>query len=140
MQESKPPAMNEPFTIDLQVRFRDLDVLSHVNNAVYASYLEQARAGYFDEVLDRSLDSVNTVLARLEIDFQAPIDFESTVTITVQVPRLGESSIPMSYEVLANDSLAATAETVQVVWDPASGGAEPIPEEWRRRIEQYEDL
>lgn len=131
--------MSNPFTTDIGVRFRDLDVLGHVNNAVYSSYLEQARAGYYDEVLDLSLDEVDTVLARLEIDFISPIELGEIATVELRVPELGQSSIPMDYEVRADGALAATAETVQVVWDPESGGSVPIPDGWRQRIETYED-
>ena len=36
------------FDVELAVRYRDLDTLGHVNNAVYATYLEQARTRYVD--------------------------------------------------------------------------------------------
>jgi len=34
----------------LQVRFRDLDPLAHVNNSVYFIYFEEARSHYFDQL------------------------------------------------------------------------------------------
>jgi acyl-CoA thioester hydrolase len=34
--------MDDPFTVPMEVRFRDIDSMGHVNNAVYATYLEQA--------------------------------------------------------------------------------------------------
>jgi acyl-CoA thioester hydrolase len=34
----------------MDVRYRDLDTWNHVNNAVYATYLEQARIDYLDSV------------------------------------------------------------------------------------------
>jgi len=32
-----------PVRVPLQIRWRDLDALGHVNNAVYVTYFEQAR-------------------------------------------------------------------------------------------------
>ncbi|HEX4206701.1 MAG TPA: thioesterase family protein [Ktedonobacteraceae bacterium] len=34
----------------LQIRFRDLDPLAHVNNSVYVIYFEEARSHYFDQL------------------------------------------------------------------------------------------
>ena len=34
----------------VQIRFRDLDPLAHVNNTVYFVYLEEARSFYFDQL------------------------------------------------------------------------------------------
>lgn len=62
--------MENPFTLPIEVRFRDLDVMGHLNNAVYASYLEQARAEYFQSVLASPLDEVPTVLVHLEVDYR----------------------------------------------------------------------
>ena len=55
-----------PFVIQERVRFRDVDSFGHINNAVYSTYLEQARL----DVLG-GLGSV--ILARVEIDFRAEL-------------------------------------------------------------------
>ena len=39
------------FETTIGVRYRDIDAMGHVNNAVYATYLEQARVRYVDHVL-----------------------------------------------------------------------------------------
>lgn len=132
--------MAHQYTHELQVRFRDLDTMAHVNNAVYASYLEQARVGYFREVVGERLESVSTVLARYEIDFRRPITVDDAVTVAVDAATLGSSSITLEYDVRAADGdgadrLAATASTVSVLVDPETGDAQPLPEAWRERIE-----
>lgn len=55
------------------------------------------------------------------------------------VTDLGESSIVMDYELSAEDDVAATAETVQVVIDFETERAVPIPDEWRERINQHRE-
>ena len=121
---------------DIQVRFRDVDSMHHVNNAVYATYLEQARAAFYDEVVGEPLTDVDTVLVTLTIDYRAPIELGDRVTVTVEVPELGESAIPMEYEITLEDgTVAATAESVQVAFDREVGTSRPIPEAWRRAIE-----
>jgi hypothetical protein len=63
------------------VRFRDIDALGHMNNAVYATLVEQARIGFLSP---KGADAENMILARLEIDFRAPVEFGETVEISVQ--------------------------------------------------------
>ena len=48
------------------VRFRDLDSIGHMNNAVYATFVEQARIAFLSP---RGAAVENMILARLEIDF-----------------------------------------------------------------------
>jgi acyl-CoA thioester hydrolase len=128
------------FLADVNVRFRDIDAMGHVNNAVYATYLEEARTTYFDEVLDASLADVQTVLANLSLEFRRPIELDNDVTVAVRVPELGESSVPMEYEVRADGEVAATGEAVQVAVDGDTGESRPIPDAWREKIEAFEGL
>jgi acyl-CoA thioester hydrolase len=128
------------FLADVNVRFRDIDAMGHVNNAVYATYLEEARTAYFDEVLDASLADVQTVLANLSLEFRRPIELDNDVTVAVRVPELGESSVPMEYEVRADGEVAATGEAVQVAVDGDTGESRPIPDAWREKIEAFEGL
>ncbi|WP_058364847.1 acyl-CoA thioesterase [Haloparvum sedimenti] len=128
------------FTTEIGVRFRDIDAMGHVNNAVYATYTEQARTDYFREVTDRGLDGIPSVLATLSVDFRAPVTLEEgSVTVSLDVPELGRSSIPMSYEIRTEKGVAAEAETVQVIVDE-SGDSMPIPDDLRSAIEAYHDL
>ncbi|MEM4779955.1 MAG: thioesterase family protein [Halalkalicoccus sp.] len=128
------------FSTDVQVRFRDIDAMGHVNNAVYATYVEQARTEYFTEVLDESLEAVPSVLASLELSYERPITLGQSVTVGIDVPELGRSSLPMHYEVLANGERAATAESVQVFLDPETQRPYPIPDRFRERIAAFEGL
>jgi acyl-CoA thioester hydrolase len=126
-----------PFTADIQIRYRDLDTQNHVNNAVYGTYLEQARAAYIEHTLGESLDQCQVVLAHISIDYRAPVTLaDESVTVAVRVCDLGESSIPMEYEIRTGSGVAATAESVMVATDE-NGDSRAIPEEWRDTIETY---
>ena len=46
--------MSFRFSVPIEVRFRDLDAIGHVNNAVYLTYLEQARLGYWKHITGRT--------------------------------------------------------------------------------------
>ena len=74
---ASPPMDGYPFVHREHVRFRDLDAMGHINNAVFATYIEQARVEYLASlsvldgpVYDQGAESM--ILARIEIDFRAP--------------------------------------------------------------------
>ncbi|QAU14277.1 acyl-CoA thioesterase [Halorubrum sp. BOL3-1] len=129
------------YTADIDVRFRDIDAMGHVNNAVYATYIEQARTRYFRDVLDMDLSESSTVLASISIDFRRPIELsDGEVTVTVELADLGRSSATMTHEVRVGDAVAAEAEATLVSLDPDTGEPAPIPEEHRAGMESYHDI
>lgn len=122
------------YTTEIQVRFRDLDPMQHVNNALYVTYLEQARAEFYEEVVGVPLADIDTVLAQLEVSYERAIDDVGSVTVELEVGDLGSSSIPMDYEIRAGDERYATAKTVQVFFDRETGDSRPIPDRHRERL------
>ncbi|WP_115863061.1 acyl-CoA thioesterase [Halorussus litoreus] len=136
------------FTTEVDVRFQDLDAMGHVNNAVYATILEEARVAYFREVLDLQLNEIGSVLASLELDFRRPVSSTGPVTVAVRVPELGTSSLRMDYEIRENagaaadgddGGVAAEGHTVQVAVN-RDGDSRPIPDDWREGIREFEGL
>jgi acyl-CoA thioester hydrolase len=128
------------YTVDIDVRFRDIDALGHVNNAVYATYVEQARTRYFRDVLDVDISEASTVLASISIDFRRPVELsDGAVTVTVDVADLGRSSATMTHEVRVGGAVAAEAEATLVSLDPETGEPAPLPEDHRAGMEPYHD-
>jgi acyl-CoA thioester hydrolase len=123
------------YETEMQVRFRDVDAMQHVNNAVYATYLEQARVDYYADVLGVGLDDIDTVLVNLNIDYRSQIELDDEVTVAMGVRSIGKSSVTMAYEVRVGERVAATAETVQVYVDPDGDGSRPLPATWVDRME-----
>jgi acyl-CoA thioester hydrolase len=126
----------------LQVRFRDIDAFGHVNNAVFFSYLELARIRYLLDVLepDEPFDRLPLILARVELDFRSPIMFGEEVEVETQVDGIGRSSMAMSHRMTAgaDHRLVGEAQSVLVTYDYAIARPMPVPDEWRRRIGDYE--
>jgi len=57
------------YETEIDVRYSDLDSLGHVNNAVYATYLELARVRYLQDAFDAPAEEPDFVVAHLELDF-----------------------------------------------------------------------
>ncbi len=126
-----------PYVTEMEVRFRDLDPLGHVNNAVYASYLEQARVGYYEEVVDVSVDEISFVLANLEIEYKRAIEHGEEVRVGVRTSDVGDKSMTTEFRVEADGELAAVAETVQVAVNE-EGSSTKLPDEWEDAVQEYE--
>jgi acyl-CoA thioester hydrolase len=124
--------------IELDVRFRDIDALGHVNNAVYSTYLEQARLEYLADVVGVDLLDADVVLGAIDVDFRRPVEYGESITVRLRAGELGTSSIPLENEVRADGEVAATAEAVMVTYDPVAGEPRPIPDAWRERIRAHE--
>lgn len=127
------------YETEVSVRFQDLDVAGHVNNAVYVTYLEEARVDYLREVLGiEGVEELSAVVAHTEIDYKKPVRDDSHVTIALRTREPGTSSVPMEYEIRAGDEVVATAETVMVTVDYETGETRPMPDSWREQIAAFE--
>jgi acyl-CoA thioester hydrolase len=113
------------------VRFRDVDSMGHVNNAVFLTYLEEARIAF---LLPLGAEASSMILARVEIDFRAPLRMGDEVEIGVRPANLGTKSFELEYEVRTRDLVAAEAKTVIVSFDYASGRSIEVPESWREAL------
>ena len=126
----------------LQVRFRDIDAFGHVNNAVFFSYVELARIRYLLDVLEIEADfsTLPLILARVELDFRAPVYFGDELEVATRVDRIGNTSFAMSHRVTAGDDqrLVAEVETVLVTYDYRTASPIRVPDEWRASIGAFE--
>jgi acyl-CoA thioester hydrolase len=126
----------------LQVRFRDTDAFGHVNNAVFATYVELARVRYLTEVLQPTdrFHRLPLILARLVVDFRSPIELGEEVAVETRVERIGRTSMAMTHRMTTGTEgrLAADVESVIVVFDYAAARPIPVPDDWRRRIGAFE--
>ena len=131
---------DRPHRTTLQVRFRDTDAFGHVNNAVFATYVELARVRYLIDVLqpEQAFSRLPLILARVELDFRSPIQFGEEVVVESAIDRIGTTSFAMSHRVMANERLAADVQSVLVTYDYDAARPIPVPDEWRRRFAAYE--
>lgn len=125
------------FEHEIEVRFRDLDALGHVNNAVYLSYLEQARVAYWQRVAGASGVFRHFILARVECDYRAPLTLGQRAVVRLRVSHVGRSSFTIEYELLnaRTRAVVANARTVLVMYDYDAGRPVPITDEMRLKLE-----
>lgn len=122
----------------IEIRWRDMDAFKHVNNAVYATYLEECRDELVENVLADVGDGWDFVLARVAIDYRRELTQDDGVVVaTCAVARIGTSSVTLSEEIrtLAGE-LATEAEAVLVARDRGTGRSRPLTDAERRAFER----
>ena len=114
----------------IEIRWRDVDAYRHVNNAVYATYLEECRDELSENVLAGVGDTWDYVLARVAIDFRRELTLDdNAVVVRCAVERIGNSSITLREEIRTlTGELAAEAEAVLVARDPETGRSRSLAE------------
>lgn len=130
------------FELPIEVRFRDIDALGHVNNAVYFSYIEHARIRYMQNLglMPTRPDEATFILAEATCQFKAPVPYGMPLVVQVRVTEVRNSSFLMDYSIEEQGTgrVMASGQSVNVAYDYAAGQSIPIPAEWRARIEAFE--
>ncbi|HEY3120364.1 MAG TPA: thioesterase family protein [Vicinamibacteria bacterium] len=125
------------FRFPMEVRFRDLDALGHVNNAVYLTYMESARIAYWLQVTARTdLRGMDMILARAEVDFRAPLQYRNRIEVGVRCASMRRSSLVLEHQIvrMPDGLVVAEARKILVHYDYAAGRSTPLPPELRQRI------
>jgi acyl-CoA thioester hydrolase len=128
------------FSHRIEVRFRDCDPMGHVNNAVYLTYLEQARFAHWRAVWGFTLEALpagapGVILARAEVDYRKPARYGEMLEVRIGIVGIGNTSFTYEYEVVdAAGGLVASARTVLVMYDYRESRPVPVPDEIRARL------
>lgn len=129
----------DPFPYELRqpVTFRDIDVLGHVNNAVYVTWFETARTNYMMELCGlKRLEDLPVILAETTCRHIGQGEWGETVVIGCGVSRFGTKSFDLAYRVsTATGRLLSTGRSVQVYYDYGAGQTVAIPASFRALVE-----
>lgn len=127
----------------IEVRFRDLDILHHVNHVVYLTYVEQVRTQYLFEVLGIQVPSGKNavfVIATVHCQYLLPLAWGDEVDVGWRITRLGNSSIDYIFELRRGGDVVANGNGVMVNADPRAGKSARIPDEWRAGLAAFEGI
>jgi len=122
----------------IEIRWRDMDAFRHVNNAVYATYLEECRDEWADRALAEAGDLWGFVLARVAIDFRRELTQEDdAIVVSCRLVRVGTSSVTLREEIRTETGeLSAESEAVLVARDGETGRARPLTAAEREAFER----
>jgi acyl-CoA thioester hydrolase len=118
---------SDEISIEVELRWRDLDFLGHLNQAVYHELLEEGRGALFEQL--GALDGgFFFVLARVELDHRQEIRRDhGPVTVALRVESVGRSSVSVAHEIVRSDgAVAAQGRSVLVAWDRDARRSRPL--------------
>lgn len=131
----KPSYQKEffPHWFSQNIRFRDLDPLNHVNNAIFNTYYEEARISFIHivpELAGQMKNGYSFVLANITINYHKPVTYPSELLIGSGVKNLGNSSINSFQAIYDKNSkeLVSTAEASGVWFDLEKQRPSRLPE------------
>ena len=129
------------FTIDIDVRFRDLDAMGHVNNAVVFTYFEMGRINFFGRILKSAAPpDFNFILAHISCDYIKQILLPDPLRLHMWIGKIGHKSFEFRYGLrdrMNEDIVFAKGESVQVCYDYKRNIAFPLPEPIKTRLMDY---
>ena len=114
--------------------------MGHANNAVYLTYLEQARFAHWRDVWGFDFeglphDTPGVILARAEIDYRVPAKYGDVLEVRIGLEKIGRTSFTYVYEVVdQTGQTVADARSVQVMYDYAAGKPAPLSEALRAKL------
>jgi acyl-CoA thioester hydrolase len=137
----EPPSGEFRFEHPIEVRFVDTDAFGHVNNAVYLSYFEAARAGYYAKVIGvpfgtgaRAAEHT-FVIAEARISYRSQVAFGEPLFVGCRFAWTSRTSFGIEYRIRAATSevaparLVADGETVQVMFDVKRNRVMRVPDD-----------
>lgn len=122
------------FSLDIEVRWRDMDAFNHVNNASFLGYIEEARVRWFKSLTsDWAGASAAPIMAAVTVNYRRPIGWPETVRVELIAERAGNKSLTLGHRISsATDAgvLYCDGHTV-LVWVNAEGQSVLLPENVR---------
>lgn len=135
--------LNTVFSIDMPIRWGDLDAYNHVNNTLYLRYMEEARIQLLLK-MGYSLDNPEQgpVVINLHSSFIQPVVYPDTLTIDCYAAEPGNSSFMTYYKLYSQQQKTLVCEgSAKVVWiNKASNRSMPLPQDLHALIELQQPL
>ena len=126
----------------IQVRFNDIDIMGHVNNAVHQNYFDIARISYFRTVLSQDIDwhSFSVVIASIHIDFYRPVLLQESASVRSRIEQIGDKSLTMIQELFnpLTGEVKSFNRAILVGYSVKQETTSGIPENWKSDMIRFE--
>ncbi len=133
--------MVKKFSIDISVRFRDLDAMGHVNNSVYFTYFEEGRKEFYHALIGISgIEDIDFILAHIQCDFHKPITINDLVALRLWISDVGKKRFNFEYELINRDDdsiIYARGHSVQVFFDYRKNKTKPVSKKFLEKVSDY---
>ena len=129
---------NFPFLYDLNTRWKDMDSFGHVNNAVFLTYIEDARISFFKRwSLDDQKRSI--IMVSVKMDYHQQVRHPSSLIVGQRISLIGKTSFDIQAAIFIKDdpSPAASAVITCVCFDYEQNKSVSVYSEIISDFQQY---
>lgn len=132
------------YRTELEMRFTDLDMMGHVNNAIYFTYMEIGRTKYWTQAIQWDWKKTGVVIGQASINYLKPLHLGDKISIYVRTSRIGNTSFDLEYMMVkminGEEVICSKGKTVCVVYDYESKSPVAIPDRERSKMIEFEQL
>lgn len=132
------------YKTEIETRFADFDMMGHVNNAVYFTYMEIARAKYWNMAIKWDWKKTGVVIAKANLDYLNPVLIDDKVSMYVRTSRIGKTSFDLEYllvkHVNGKEVICSKGTTVCVAFDYQDKKPTLIPAHEKEKMLTFEQL
>ena len=123
----------------VQKRFSDVDSFMHVNNIWQQSYFDMGKTDFYVKVLGIPgvFDKLRIITASTHTDYLGQVRLMDDIVVTTDVSRLGNKSMTLHQRIMCGDKCLTESSSVMVAFDFELQQTIPLPDEWRRALEEY---
>jgi len=130
-------------SLDIQIRFNDVDGYRHVNNSIVQEYYDLGRMAYLIDVLKfdyKHVDNESLVIVSIKTDFIQPVYINDQIKVYTKVYQIGEKSIRMIQWLVKKEDKApsVTCDSVLSGFDPIKETSILITEKWKKMMLDFE--
>ncbi len=126
----------------VQIRFNDVDVIGHVNNAVILTYFDLGKVKYFEALDNQGLGhgDMELVIVNVNVDFKIPVFMGDSILVKTKIYEVGNKSVKIVQELFDEKTqrVKSVCRTIMCGFDPKTNTSLPISDEWRALIKSYE--
>jgi YbgC/YbaW family acyl-CoA thioester hydrolase len=131
--------MNKQLITPVQKRFSDVDSFMHVNNIWQQSYFDMGKTDFYTKVLGITgvFDKLRIITASTHTDYFGQVRLTDDIVVVTDVSRLGNKSMTLHQRIMCSDKCLTESSSVMVAFDFETQQTVPMPDEWRRKLEEY---
>lgn len=131
--------MNKQLITPVQKRFSDVDSFMHVNNIWQQSYFDMGKTDFYTKVLGITgvFDKLRIITASTHTDYFGQVRLTDDIVVVTDVSRLGNKSMTLHQRIMHGDRCLTESSSVMVAFDFETQQTVPMPDEWRRKLEEY---
>ena len=130
--------MAVPIILTLRVDWSEMDLFGHINNVMYAKYIQSARVNFVEQIgLIKILkeEKIGFMLASSAIQYQKPLFYPDNITIETTVEFIKNTSFGLQHQIFnGQNELSTIGNDILVMYDFNINQKVPVPEQIRAEI------